>query len=293
MLKPKATTSPDAVDRAKEPWRTKLGRGLGLVIIIGLLFAGLIALGFWLRQQVRPLQAYSLRFDQIDCPDPPGRKHQEFLGEVRYLGELPEELALLDESTVQRVAGAFGKHPWVGKVVRVDFDQRRPRVQLVFRTPVLAVAQEESGIMRVRMVDAGAMVLPADAREDGLPRYRAPDGTPVGPAGQSCPDRDIKAAASTAGYLHDFLAPWRIVGLQMDSSGLVLTSMDGTRILWGHAPGLELATEAPAGGKRDWLRTYFESRDAATERPAAALLDVRGPTEMTVQPIPVVGTKRR
>jgi hypothetical protein len=293
MQRPKASTGTDAVDRPKEPWRRKLCRGLWLVSVIGLVFAGLISLGFWLRQQVRPLHAYSLRFDRIDCPDPPGQNHQEFLGEVRYLGELPEKLAILDENTVLRVASAFGRHPWVGKVVRVDLDQRRPRVQLVFRTPVLAVAQEERGTLRVRMVDASAIVLPGDAGEHGLPRYRAPDDTRLGSAGQRCQDANIKAAASTAGYLHGFLAAWHIVRLEVDVPGVVITSMDGTRILWGHAPGLELATEAPAASKRDWLRTYFESHGTVTGSASVTLLDVRGPTQMTVQPIPVVGKMPR
>jgi hypothetical protein len=108
-------------------------------------------------------------------------------------------------------------------------------------------------------------------------------------AGQCCLDPEVKMAASTAGYLHDFLAAWRIVSIQVDTSGLALASVDGTHILWGHAPGLELSTEAPAIRKRDWLRAYFESRGS----PTAALVDVRGPTEMTVQPIPVAGIKPR
>jgi hypothetical protein len=289
MLRSKDDARSEAVDGAREPWRRKLYRGIWPLTIICILLAGLMCLGFWLRQQVRPLDLYSLGFDKIDCLDPPGRKHEEFLGEVRYLGELPEKLTILDESTVQRVAGAFGKHPWVEKVLRVDLEPRRPRVELVFRTPVLAIAQTENGALWVRVVDRSAIVLPADTRAEGLPRYRAHDGTPLCSAGQRCLDPNIKAAASTAGYLHDFLATWHVVSFQVDESGLAFTSIDGTHILWGHAPDLELATEAPATSKRDWLRSYFESHGTTIERPSAALLDVRGPTTMTVQPIPVAG----
>jgi hypothetical protein len=181
----------------------------------------------------------------------------------------------------------------VEKVVRVDLDLRRPRVQLVFRTPVLAIAEEENGTKRVRIVDRRAMVLPAEASGEGLPRYRVRDNAPMYIAGQCYVDPNVKTAASTAGYLHDFLAAWQIVSVQVDASGLDLTSIDGTRILWGHAPGLELSTEAPAGRKLDWLRAYFESRDTATGKPSASLLDVRGPTEMAVQAIPVAGTTPR
>src|SRR5262249_35219289 len=102
-------------------------------------------------------------------------------------------------------------------------------------------------------------------------------------------DPNIKAAASTAGFLHEFLATWDVVSFQVDGSGLAFTSIYGTHILWGHAPDLEVATEAPATRKRDWLKPYFESHSTTTERPSAALLDVRGPTTMTVQPIPVAG----
>jgi len=291
MLRSKENARTEAAEGAPEPWRRKLYRGIWPLTIIGLSFAGFMCLGFWLRQHVRPLN--SLSFDKIDCPDPPGSKHEEFLGEVRYLGELPEKLSILDDSTVQRVAGAFGKHPWVEKVIRVDLDPRRSRVRLAFRTPVLAVEKEENGTLRVRSVDRSAIVLPADARGEGLPRYRARDDTPICPAGQRCQDPNIWTAASTAGYLHDFLAPWHIVSFQVDASGLTLTSIDGTRILWGHAPGLELATEAPASSKRDWLRAYFDSHGKTTERRSAAVIDVRGPTAMTVQPIPVVGRPPR
>jgi hypothetical protein len=288
MLRSKANSRIDASRAAPKAWRSKLYRGIGLVIFIGLLFAGLISLGCWLRQQVRPLEQYSLPFDRIDCPDPPGRKHEEFLGEVRYLGELPSKLSI-DENTTHRVALAFGKHPWVEKVLRVDLDPDRPRVRLVFRTPVLALAQVENGRMPVRVVDQNAILLPADAPGEGLPRYRVRNGTPTCSAGQRCLDPDIINAATTAAYLHDFLALWQIVSVQVKASGLSLTATDGTRIEWGHAPGGELATEAPAATKRDWLRIYFESRGTAFDKRSAAILDVRGPGEMTVQRIPAAG----
>jgi hypothetical protein len=289
MVRSKTSTLSQTVDAAGRPWRAKLRRGFWILTAIVLLFSGLLSLAVYLRHQLRPLDLYSLRFERIDCPDPPGRKHQEFLGEVRYLGQLPEKLTILDENTVQRVAGAFGKHPWVERVIRVDLDLGRPRVQLIFRTPVLTIAQEENGTTRVRVVDRHAMLLPADASGRGLPRYWARGDTAMDSAGQCYVDVNVKSAASTADYLHDFLVPWHIVTVQADTSGVDLASALGTRILWGHAPGLELTTEARAARKRDWLRAYFESRGAASDKSSPALVDVRGPTAMTVLPIPVAG----
>jgi len=147
--------------------------------------------------------------------------------------------------------------------------------------------------MRVRIVDRDAMRLPADTSGEGLPRYRVPGNARLQTAGPFYVDPNVRTAAKTAGYLHDFLAAWDIDTVQVDLSGLGLTSVNGTRILWGHAPGCELSTEAPAARKRDWLRAYFESHGRTTDRRFAVLLDVRGPTEMTVQQIPVVGKTSR
>jgi len=126
MLKPKVNATTEAIGRAQEPLRRKIHRGIWIFMAIGVFFAGLMSAGVWLRRQVSPLGAYSLLFERIDCPDPPGQTHQDFLGEVRYLGEFPEKLAILDENTIQRVAGAFAKHPWVEKVIRVDLALPRP-----------------------------------------------------------------------------------------------------------------------------------------------------------------------
>src|ERR1051326_2895233 len=117
MLRSKANSAIDSTSPAQQPGRKVLSRGIWPVIVTGLVFSGLIWPGFWLRQQVRPLDAYSLDWDRIDCLDPPGRKHNEFLGEVRYLGELSSKLPI-DENTIQRVAAAFGNHPWVQKVLK-------------------------------------------------------------------------------------------------------------------------------------------------------------------------------
>src|SRR5205085_1645284 len=63
-----------------------------------------------------------------------------FLGEVQYLGGLPERLALLDDDLPGRLAEAFARHPWVEKVERVEVvPPGRVRARLTYRTPVLAV----------------------------------------------------------------------------------------------------------------------------------------------------------
>jgi hypothetical protein len=145
----------------------------------------------------------------------------------------------------------------------------------------------------MRIVDSNAIALPADAPGEGLPRYRVRDDMPLCPAGQRYDDPDIKTAAATAGFLRDFLGPWQIVSIHVDAAGLSLATSEGTRVEWGRPPGCELATEAPAASKRDWLRAYFESRGAVLDNESIAILDVRGPREMSIQRMPVIGAKPR
>src|SRR5438105_10076255 len=95
-------------------------RGLALLASVGLVLAGLIALGRYGLDQVRDRDRYILAFADIDCAPPPGLGRAEFLDEVQYLAGSPDRLRLLDEDLPARLAACFGRHPWGAKVERVD-----------------------------------------------------------------------------------------------------------------------------------------------------------------------------
>jgi len=171
-----------------------------LVPVVGasLLVFGLIALGKAARDQLRQHERYTLTFDDIDCPAPPGMERGEFLSEVQYLARLPDRLPALDEDSPARLADAFAHHPWVEKVEEVRIiPPDRVRVRLAFRVPVLAVPQPGGP----RAVDAHGILLPSSAPTEGLPVFRGSAAPPAGVAGEPWGDPAVTAAAA-AGQEH-------------------------------------------------------------------------------------------
>src|SRR5262245_27078557 len=105
-------------------------------------------------------ERYQYPFKAIECSNPPGLEREAFLGEVRYLGEFPEAVPLLDDALPSQLAAAFAKHPWVERVDKVDIGPgRRLAVRLTFRTPMIGV--RHAGAMRA--VDAHGILLPRGA----------------------------------------------------------------------------------------------------------------------------------
>jgi hypothetical protein len=68
---------------------------------------------------------------------------------------------------------------------------RQVHVRLVFRTPVLAVPLGTT----LRAVDAGGVLLPAQAATEGLPVFQGRANPPVGPAGSRWGDPAVEARA--------------------------------------------------------------------------------------------------
>lgn len=161
---------------------------LGVALFMGcVVWAGLEA-----SAQLRDHDRYMIRISDIECKPPPGAEREEFISEVRYLANLPDRVASLEEGLAARVAEAFSKHPWVEMVERVELRPNGPlSVTLKYRRPVLQIVY--AGVVRV--VDRHGIVLPASAETVGLPVY---DGVPSkgpGPVGTQWNDRDVVSAA--------------------------------------------------------------------------------------------------
>ena len=106
---------------------------LGL-LVSGLVVAGVLAVGNLARDSLGPQDRYSLPFSAIECPTPPGMEKSLFLGEVQYIGKLPDVLNVLDPSLPERLREAFARHPRVERVVRVQvLPPKRIVVELGFR----------------------------------------------------------------------------------------------------------------------------------------------------------------
>jgi hypothetical protein len=235
----------------------------GLFLVLGLLFFGLILGSRSIRARIGDLDRYAVVFAEVDCPAPPGLRREEFLDEVQYLSGLPGRLRLLDEDLAQRLAQAFASHPWVEDVVRVEILPARPaRVQLTFRTPVLAVAcpgltAEGAGSWpsAARVVDRHGILLPAAKANLELPVLAGRVAPPAGSAGTPWGDPRVAACAATAGFLHANQARFHFQEIQAGDDGVVLTTPKA-RVLWGNPPGAETAAEAEAAQKLERLLEF-------------------------------------
>jgi len=154
-----------------------------------------VAAGKLALEQLRDSDRYVMPFTDIECSPPPPQDRDEFLLEVRYRNEMPEQLHLLEADLASRLAAAFARHPWVEKVGQVKIEPpRRVLVRLTYRTPVLAVWQGE----QVRAVDRHGVLLPPTAKTEGLPAFPGHAKPPVGSAGMPWGDAAVEEAARSA-----------------------------------------------------------------------------------------------
>jgi hypothetical protein len=169
-----------------------IGRGLLLLALAGGVLGGVVWMGRQALEQLRGQDRYTIPLSDVQCEPPAGMDRVDFIDEVQYLAGLPAELHVLDDNMPRRLAAAFARHPWVEKVEQVQvMAGNTVRVRLRYRTPVLAVPWNGT----LRAVDAGAVLLPADAATDGLPIYQGIPLPPHGPAGTCWNDPDLLAAA--------------------------------------------------------------------------------------------------
>ena len=111
-------------------------KSLALLLVVGLVLAGLIVVGNLARDHLRPRDRYTFAFADIDCVPPPGQSRTEFLDAVQYYASAPKTLRLLDEDLPERLAKGFGRHPWVEKVESVEIVPCKRIVFLPFRFEV-------------------------------------------------------------------------------------------------------------------------------------------------------------
>jgi len=127
---------------------------------------------------------------------PPNTDAAKFLTEVRLLGNLPEAVQSVDPSTSAQLSDAFRKHPWVEDVAAVTAEpDGGVRVELRFRSPVLAVRWNVNGVVRTRAVTASGVLLPAGVEAANLPVLTTERTVKEAAEGQPWPEPDVKRAA--------------------------------------------------------------------------------------------------
>ena len=254
-----------------------VAKGLILAFGLGLFLLGLNVFHKKSLEWARERDRYLVAFSEIDCTPPPGQERADFLAEVRYLASLPSRFHLLEPDLAPRLSDAFGRHPWVLKVERVQITPpRQVEVRLIYRTAVLAVILSAEEGIRVggltpiplrmgavapgrafgRAVDAQGVLLPLQVKVRGVPVLEGKVAPPVGPAGTGWGDPTVEAAARTADFLRPYRQRLEVASLRVQDEQIILETPAATRILWGRAPGAELPGEARAQQKVERLLDY-------------------------------------
>jgi hypothetical protein len=195
----KATFFSAFVEGRMTGWVPKL---VALVVVVTLILGSIIVVHNLALDDLRARERYTITFADIDCTPPYGQDRAEFLDEVRYYASAPNYVRLLDADLAERLAGYFGRHPWVEKV-EVEITQPRTiRVKPVYRTPVLAVAWQDVKHRPggVRAVDGHGILLPKNAPTAGLAMYPGYAAPPSGPEGTPWGDVAVEAAAHKAAH---------------------------------------------------------------------------------------------
>ncbi|MBI3866099.1 MAG: hypothetical protein HY290_29830 [Planctomycetia bacterium] len=214
---------------------------------------------------------YQLPASAIEITQPPQWVPRDLVHHVVEDANLPEKLSLLDDSLVQDVAQAFRLNPWVEEVVSVTKSYpAKMVVVLQYRRPV-AMVEVKSGQYPI---DSHGVLLPpqdfslSDSRS--FPLITGVTSTPQGPAGTAWGDKVVEDAAALAAELGPY---WKKLGLasiicpatsearaKIDEGVFVLLAKGGSRIVWGHAPGIdhpgELSTKQRLGRLEDYVKRF-------------------------------------
>jgi len=222
---------------------------------LGLTLLGLYALERWTRERLHETAADRVAFTDIDCEPPPGRSKADFLHEVRYESGLPAELSVLEDGLPDRLASAFAGHPYVGRVERVEITpDGKIRIQLTYRTPVLAVVNDGHSFQ----VDAHGVHL-GPVHDRSLPSLQI-----MNVSNGKLDEAAVRAAARTAEFLHSRELTVKLRLIEGPANRLVLRGTWNNAVIWGHAPGDEALGEAKASAKLQALLAYA-ARAGASE----------------------------
>jgi hypothetical protein len=280
------------------PWLLSVFRPARLAKLA--LIVGVIALLPYLIQRLPNLSSrpeYRLSTKRIRIiPEPESPVPRSLLDQVSEQANLPREVSVLDETLAATLAKAFGRHPWIAKVVSVR--KSHPAgvtVEVKYREPV-GMVQVKGGRFPI---DASGVVLPsADFNAADFKRYPTIQGIASSNSirpGFAWKDPSLLAAARLA----ELLAPkWEDLRLEsiviptrtvpaIDASKILLElrANGGSRIIWGRAPGTEHPGELTTVQKIGRMEKYL-SEFGGFERPNGPYeIDIRHWQEISRRPL--------
>jgi len=287
--------------------------GPGLLAMILVLQVGLFVGGTWLawmklKDRILAAPEYCIGPEQVEItPQPPWIPQSDIRAEVFRNPTLDGRLSIVDDDITERIANAFARHPWVAKVEAVKKRYSTVTVKLVYRKPVCMVELPGGGWLPV---DVEAVLLPTgdftEVEAARYPRLLGVDRAPTGLAGSRWGDAKVIGGAEIAAALADVWEPMRLhyieplaadpavsapgnaarqptpdgfAGRAAEPFFTIVThssTHNGTRVLWGYAPGANSWGELLAAEKVARLKRYFAAHDGLDDpQGAAQVLDVR------------------
>jgi hypothetical protein len=229
-------------------------------------------------------------------PQPPWIR-SDIKGEALRDAGLTDSLTLLADGDTfsRRIKDTFEFHPWVASVERIT--RRLPsglEVELKYRKPVAAVESSDANGIVYLPIDESAVRLPegdfTDVELRYLPRISGAAGRPL--VGDTWVDARVVGGAQLAAALADVWQQLRLVEIlvhhqaesqnEPTSRAFEVVTSGGTRIVWGVAPGQEVAAhESSVSEKRKRLLEYAAQHGRLDSIDGPAVLDIR--TELIVQ----------
>ncbi len=238
---------------------------LACAAVVGAIIIG----GKIARNSLQSSERFLVSFDQIDCPIPPDIERNTFLDEVRYYGEFPKSVSILDVSLRDKLDAAFAHHPWVQKVGAVEVGPgKQIKIALTFRTPILAVQYFNPGPV-TRVVDGSGVLLPIAANPESLPRLTGKDIPSPAGAGQPWGNMQVEGAAKVAALLQPHQSALKLSQFRWRDGQLHLQrdiNARGPDVIWGQAPAADSRTEPPPQVKLDRLLSAAKQLDASTRQ---------------------------
>ncbi len=277
-----------------------LALGPGRPVLIFLLLIGLFvgawytAWRFFAGPHVLANPRYRVTVEDVEITPLPPWIHSDVRGEAVRSITLGGSMSIMDDQLVQRLADAFGLHPWVAKVLKVQkFHPARVKVDLEYRRPVLMV-EVPGGLLPVDV--QGAWLPSGDfspIEANGYPRLVGINSAPVGPVGSRWGDARVVGAAEIAAAIGPAWTPLELQRIVASTASVTsageeytyeIATRRGSRILWGHSPGGSSPGEVPAADKIARLKQYAAEHGGLDGPRGPQVLDVRGLRRLEVKP---------
>ncbi|WP_339730927.1 hypothetical protein [uncultured Gimesia sp.] len=227
-------------------------------------------------------------------PAPPHYVPIDIVDQVIKRGPLPEQVSLLDQGLVLKVAEAFEKHPWVQNVVSVR-KTNTVVVEVVFRKPA-AMVEGKQGMFPVD--NEGVLLPPEDFSVSDARRYPVITGiqsVPEGPAGTFWGDLTVTGAAQLAEALGPHWKELEIVSIEAPPRTTAVLSLDdliyrlittgGSEIVWGRSPKSQRRGELRVDQKIGKLEKYYRDYGGFDRPHGPYEIDIRHWQEISRRPL--------